>query len=138
MNGKMSRLLEEHEMRDLLDLIAAPAARDLPPGHLEERKQMLLHAITAPEAVADADQPLRSRLRRIAGWLAAFVAVVVVGLGASRAEIQPVNADHLASAVAVAGAGAAIAVHAAAARGGGLHLDRNIPSLSTRAAVIVS
>src|SRR6266487_393383 len=91
MNGKMSRLLEEHEMPDLLDLIAAPAERDLPPGHLEERKQMLLHAITAPEAGAGADQPLRSRLRRIAGWLAAFVAVVVVGLGASRAEFQAVN-----------------------------------------------
>src|SRR6266545_204626 len=82
MNGKMSRLLEEHEMRDLLDLIAAPAARDLPPGHLEERKQMLLHAITAPEAVAGADQPLRSRLRRIAGWLGCLLAVVVVGFGA--------------------------------------------------------
>jgi hypothetical protein len=138
MNGKMSRLLEEHEVRDLLDLIGAPAARDLPPGRLEERKQMLLLAIAAPEAVAGADHPLRSRLRRIAGWLAALVAVVVVGFGASRAEFQAVPGGHVAEAVAVAGAGAAIAVHAAAARGGGPHLDRKTSSASTRPAVIVS
>src|SRR5215210_2719819 len=70
MNGKMTPFLEEHEVSDVLDLMRAPADRDLPPGRLAERRRMLLAEITASESVARTDNPLRSRLRRIAGWFA--------------------------------------------------------------------
>ena len=121
-------------MSDVLDLMRAPAHRDLPPGRLTERRRMLLAEITASQAVAGTDRPLRSRLRRIASWLACLFAVLLVGLGASRAEIRPFDADHVAQALTVAGAGALIAVHAGAARGDGLQLDRKRPSASARPA----
>jgi hypothetical protein len=127
MNGKMSRFIEERAVSDVLDLMRAPAHRDLPPGRLTERRRMLLAEITASQAVAGIDRPLRSRLRRIAGWFACLFAVVLVGLGASRAEIRPMQAGHVAQALAVAGGGALIAVHAGAARGDGLHLGRQTP-----------
>jgi hypothetical protein len=138
MNGKMSRFIEEHEVSDVLDLMRAPAERDLPPGRLTERKQMLLAEITASQALAGTDHPLRARLRRIAGWFACLVAVVLVGLGASRAEIRPTQADHVAQALAVAGAGALIAVYAGAARGDGLHLGRQTPVGDARTPVPVA
>jgi hypothetical protein len=137
MNGKVSRFIEEQEVSDVLDLMRAPAERDLPSGRLTERKQMLLAEITAPQAVAGADHPLRSRLRRIAAWFACLFAVVLVGLASSRAEIRPIDADRVARALAVAGAGAVIAVHAGVARGDGLHLGRKRPA-SARPAVIAS
>ena len=130
----MSLFIEEHEVSDVLDMVRSPAERDLPPGRLTKRKRMLMAEITAPQAVAGKDHPLRSRLRRIAGWFACLVAVVLVGLGASRAEIRPFDADHVAQALTVAGAGALIAVHAGAARGDGLQLDRKRPSASARPA----
>jgi hypothetical protein len=108
MNGKMSRFIEEREVTDFLDLMRAPAERDLPPGRLTERKQMLLAQITASHAVAAPDHPLRSRLRRIAGWFGCLAAVVLVGLGASRAEVRAIHADHVAQALTAAGAGALI------------------------------
>jgi hypothetical protein len=117
MNGKMSPFIEEHEVSDLLDVVRAPAERDLPPGRLTERKRMLLAEITAPQALAGPGRPLRSRLRRLAGWIACLFAVVLVGLGASRAEMRPIGADHVAQALAVAGAGAVVAVHSGFARG---------------------
>src|SRR5436190_13030160 len=122
MNRKMSGFIEEHEVSDVLDLLRVPAERDLPPGRLTERKQMLLAEITASQAVDGPDHLLRSRLRRIAGWFACLVAVVLVGLGASRAEIRPIHADHVGQALAAAGAGTLIAVYAGAARSDGLHL----------------
>ena len=125
MNGKMSPFIEEHEVSDVLDLMRAPVDRDLPPGRLTERRRMLLAEIAASQAVAGKDHPRRSRFRWIAGWFACLFGVVLVGLGASRAEIRPIHADHVAQALAVAGAGAVIAVHAGAARGDGLHLVRN-------------
>jgi hypothetical protein len=128
MNKEMSPFIEEHEVSDVLDLMRAPAERDLPPGRLTERRRMLLAEIAAPsQALAGTDHPLRSRLRRIAGWFACLFAVVLVGVAASRAEIRPIHADHVAQALAVAGAGAMIAVHAGAARGDGLHLGRQTP-----------
>jgi len=133
MNEEMSLFIEEHEVSDVLDMVRSPAERDLPPGRLTKRKRMLMAEITAPQAVAGLD-PLRARLRRIAGWFACLVAVVLVGLGASRAEIRPFDADHVAQALTVAGAGALIAVHAGAARGDGLQLDRKRPSASARPA----
>jgi hypothetical protein len=123
---------------DVLDLMRAPAHRDLPPGRLTERRRMLLAEITASQAVADTDHPLRSRLRRIAGWLACLFAVALVGLGASRAEIRPMHADHVAQALAVAGTGAMIAVHAGAARGDGLRLGRQTPVGDARTPVPVA
>jgi hypothetical protein len=138
MNGKMSPFTEEHEVSDVLDAVRAPAERDLPPGRLTERKRLLLAEITAPQAVAGAGRPLRSRLRRLAGWFACLFAVVLVGLGASRAEMRPMNADRVAQALAVAGAGAVVAVHAGFARGDVLQLDRKRPSASARPAVIAS
>ena len=138
MNGKMSRFIEEQAVSDVLDLMRAPAHRDLPPGRLTERRRMLLAEITAFQAVAGTDRPLRSRLRRIAGWLACLFAVVLVGLGASRAEIRPMYADHVAQALAFAGAGAMIAVHAGAARGDGLQLGRQTPVGDARTPVPVA
>ena len=137
MNGKMSPFIEEHEVSDVLDVVRGPAERDLPPGRLTERRRMLLAEI-APQAVAGAGHPLRSRLRRLAGWFAFLFAVVLVGLGASRAEMRPFDADHVAQALAVAGAGGMVAVHAGFARGDLLRLDRKRPSASARPAVIAS
>src|SRR5207248_10045422 len=117
MSKEMSPFIAEHEVSDVLDLMRAPADRDLPPGRLAERRRMLLAEITASQAVAGTDHPLRSRLRRIVGWFACLFAVVLAGLGASRAEIRPMHADHVAQVLAVAGDGAMIAVHAGVARG---------------------
>ncbi len=137
MNGKMSPFIEEYEVSDVLDVVRAPAERHLPPGRLTERKRMLLAEITALQAVAGASRPLRSRLRRLAGWFACLFAVVLVGFGASRAEMRPMGADHVAQALAVVGAGAVVAVHASFARGDVLQLDRKRPA-SARPAVIAS
>jgi hypothetical protein len=138
MNKEMSRFIEEREVSDVLDVMRAPADRDLPPGRLTERRRMLLAEITASQAAAGTDHPLLSRLRRIAGWFACLFAVVLAGLGASRAEIRPMHADHVAQVLAVAGAGAMIAVHAGAARGDGLHLGRQTPVGDARAPVPVA
>ena len=138
MNRKMSGFIEEHEVSDVLDLMRAPADRDLPPGRLAERRRMLLAEITASQAVAGTDHPLRSRLRRIAGWFACLFAVVLAGLGASRAEIRPMRADHVAQVLAVAGAGAMIAVHAGAGRGDGQHLGLETPVGDARKPVPVA
>jgi hypothetical protein len=134
----MSPFIEEHEVSDVLDVVRAPAERDLPPGRLTERKRMLLAEITATQAVAGAGHPLRSRLRRLASWFACLFAVVLVGLGASRAEMQRIDADHVAQALAVAGVGAVVAVRAGFSRGDVLQFDRKRPSASARRAVIAS
>ena len=138
MNKEMSRFIEEREVSDVLDVMRAPADRDLPPGRLTERRRMLLAEITASQAVAGTDHPLRSRLRRIVGWFACLFAVVLAGLGASRAEIRPMHADHVAQVLAVAGAGAMIAVHAGAARGDGQHLGLETPVGDARKPVPVA
>jgi hypothetical protein len=138
MTGKMSGFIEEHKVSDVLDLMRVPAERDLPPGRLTVRKQMLLAEITASQGLAGTDHPVRSRLRRIAGWFACLFAVVLVGLGASRVEIRPSQADHVAQALAVAGAGAMIAVYAGAARSDGLHLGGQTPVGDARTPVPVA
>jgi hypothetical protein len=51
--------------------------------------------------------------------------------------MRPIDADHVAQALAVAGAGAVVAVHVGFARGDVL-LDRKRPSASARPAVIAS
>jgi hypothetical protein len=126
----MSRFLEEREVSDVLDLLRPPAGRDLPHGQLETRKQLLLSAIAPPQAVAAAGHPLRSRFRRIAGWLGCLLAVGIVGVGASRTEIRPLHVGQVAEAVAAVGAGATIAAQAAVVRGGGQQLVRTVPALT--------
>lgn len=119
---QMSRSIQEYGVPDVLDAMSTPAERDLPPGRLAERRRMLLAEITATQAVAGGEHPIRSRLRRIAAWFACLFAAALVGLVASRTDIQPTHGDHVAQAMAVAGAGAAIAVHAGAARSDRRHL----------------
>jgi hypothetical protein len=138
MNGKMNPFIEEHEVSGVLDVLRPPAERDLPPDRLTERKQMLLAEITAPQSDTGARHPLRSRLRRLAGWFACLSGVVLVALGASRADLRPIDSDHVAQALAVASAGAVVAVHAGFARSEVLQLDRKRSSASPTPALIVS
>jgi hypothetical protein len=101
-------------MNDLDELLAAPAARSMPRGRLEQRKAALVEAI-------DAD--LRStaaragRLRALRAWLTSFsIFLALLGLGLFAPSAR--SGEHGAHTVVVAavGGGAAVAALAATSR----------------------
>jgi hypothetical protein len=138
MTAKMSGFLGEREMADVLELLAAPAERDLPPGRAEQRKRMLLETIAADLAAAPASQT-RSRLRRIVSWLGCLLAVAAIAVGAGKATGVAAHADrgHVVEVAAVVGAGSAIALHAAPTRSASDTAAKQRLALA-RAAVVAS
>jgi hypothetical protein len=91
----MNELLGQR-MTEAVDLVVAvPAERDVPAGHLEVRKQALLQAIAgaSPTEAAAAANGLRRRLRSIMGWLVSLVLLATLAtllLASPRAPKQQV------------------------------------------------
>jgi hypothetical protein len=62
------------QMTDAIELVfAVPPERDLPAGHLEERRQALVQAVTAAPG-------LGHRLRTVLGWLVSVALLAAVAL----------------------------------------------------------
>ena len=87
----MNELLGQR-MTEAVDLVVAvPAERDVPAGHLEVRKQALLHAIAgaSPTEAAAAANGLRRRLRSIMGWLVSLVLLATLATVATLLLASP-------------------------------------------------
>jgi hypothetical protein len=97
------------QMTDVVELVfAVPADRDLPAGHLEERRQALLQAVAAPPAEAG----LRRRLRTVIGWLVSLAVLAAVAAAALTLLVlgPRVPKQHVVEFAAVTGAASIVSV----------------------------
>jgi hypothetical protein len=97
------------QMTDVVELVLAlPAERDLPAGHLEERKQALVQAVAA----APVEAGLRRRLRTVVGWLVSVAVLAAIAAGALTLLVlgPRVPKQHVVEFAAVTGAASVVSV----------------------------
>src|SRR5437867_2087232 len=97
------------QMTEAADLVlAVPAERELPAGHLEERKQVLLQSV----AGAPAEAGLRHRLRTVIGWLMSIAVVAAIAAAAVTLLVAGprVSKQRVAELAVVTGAAAVVSV----------------------------